>query len=69
MFGLTGVLLNLSFSEWNRCHFFFLTPHSLERVFAIQIAEKLCPLSKIGPTAFFEFILKLAVPTAISRLL
>ena len=50
MFGLTGVLLNLSFSEWNRCHFFFLTPHSLERVFAIQIAEKLCPLSKIGPT-------------------
>ena len=34
---------NLSFSEWERCHFFLLTPHSLERVPAIQIAEKLCP--------------------------
>ena len=42
-FGLTGVLLNLGFSEWDRCHFLLLTPHSFKRVPAIQITEKLCP--------------------------
>ena len=40
---VNGVLLNFSFSEWDRCHFFLLTSHGLERVPATQFAEKLSP--------------------------
>ena len=57
-FGLMGVLLNLSFNEWDRCHFLLLTPHSLERAPATQIAKKLSPYTLVrdnkGKSAKYE---------------
>ena len=50
--------MNLSFNEWDRCHFLLLTPHSLERVPAPQIAKKLSPYTLVrdnkGKSAKYE---------------